>query len=260
VTAAPVWALYEAGDEGALRAAVHPDIEVSDPERTGPGPIRGRDDFVAFVREWREAWDAYELSLEAPVVIGDQVVALVRYRGTVRGSGTPLELRAAHVLGIRDGLIAHMRLYSDRGAALAAAGVIDPERWLAALDTLLAGYEAWNRRDFEALTEYLGDAEFVPVTQSPDMTAFTGREAAQRFWDSSVATWESFHFTPLAFEPEGDQLLVDLKVNAQARTSGIRLEEEWAHLYTLRDGEFVRLQAFTSGGEARAALSYPERP
>ena len=31
-----------------------------------------------------------------------------------------------------------------------------------------------------------------------------------------------------------------------------------AHVYTLRDGEFVRLQAFRSTEEARAALAYPE--
>ena len=101
--------------------------------------------------------------------------------------------------------------------------------------------------------------EVVPVRDLPDMAPFTDRESAKRFWESSVATWETFVFTPLAFEPHGDELLVEVKINARARGSGIELEEHMAHLYTLRDGRFVRLQAFTSSEEARAALAYPDR-
>jgi ketosteroid isomerase-like protein len=49
-------------------------------------------------------------------------------------------------------------------------------------------------------------------------------------------------------------MLVPVRAKAKARASGIELEEHWAHLYTLRDGEFVRLQAFLSRDEARALL------
>ena len=96
------------------------------------------------------------------------------------------------------------------------------------------------------------------MRELPDMAPFTGRRQAERFWESSVATWETFIFTPLAFEPHGDQMLVEVRANARARGSGIELEEHMAHLYTLRDGQLVRLQAFTSSEEARAALAYPE--
>jgi ketosteroid isomerase-like protein len=258
VSAAPAWALFEAfqsGDEEALRRSLHPGIELSDPERTGAGPFRGPEQFVRFAHEWLDTWDDYDLTLESLVVIGDRLVAFVRYQGTARGSGIPLDQRGAQLLSARDGLIASFRPYTDRDEALEAAGLRDPGGWRAAIDTLRDGYAAWNRRDYDALLALLPPRfEVVPVLQSPDMPAFSGMEGIERFWESMLSTWESFVFTPLSYEPTGDQILVELKVNAKARASGIELEEHWAHLYTLRDGGFVRLQAFLSRDEALGAL------
>jgi ketosteroid isomerase-like protein len=246
---------FRNGDEATLRRSLHPDVEVRDPERTGPSPLRGRDEFVAFVREWVGMWDRYELDLEAAVVAGGgKVVALVRYRGMARASGIPLDQRGAQVLELRDGLLTHLRPYTDRAEALRAAGLEEPERWMSAIERVRTGYEAWNSRDYEAVMALLEGAEFVPVSHGPDAAPFTERPDATRFWDSLVATWETFAFTALAFEPAGDRLLVEVEVAAKGRASGIELQDRWAHLYTLRDRDLVRLQAFTSCDEARAAL------
>jgi uncharacterized protein len=258
VSVAPAWALFEAfqsGDEEALRRSLHPGIELSDPERTGGGPFRGREPFVRFVDEWLDMWDDYDLTLEALIVIGDRQVAFVRCRGTARGSGVALDQRGAQLLVARDGLIASFRPYTDRDEALVAAGLDDPAGWRGVIDTLREGYEAWNRRDYETLVGMLPpEFEFVPVLQSPDMPAFSGREGIEQFWESLLSTWESFVFLPQSYEPLGDQVLVEVRVRAKARASGIELEERWAHVYTLRDGEFVRMQAFLDPDEARAAL------
>jgi ketosteroid isomerase-like protein len=261
--AAPVLALSEAfrgSDRDALLRPLHPDVEISDPERVGAGPFRGHQAYLTFVRDWMETWEEYEIALEAPVVIGDTVVALVRHHGRARGSGIEVDQPGAHLYRVQEGLIVFFRPYTDRTEALEAAGLQDPDMWQSAIDTLRNGYDAWSRRDFDALATLLdsNDVEFVPVRQSPDMPTFRGRDEAERFWESLLATWETFTFRPLAFEPACDQLLVEVMARAKGRASGIELEEHWAHLYTLRNGEFVRLQAFTSTEEARAALAYPE--
>jgi ketosteroid isomerase-like protein len=51
---------------------------------------------------------------------GDIVVALVRCHGVGRGSGVPVEMPAAWVATMRDGLVAGARLTLDRERALAA--------------------------------------------------------------------------------------------------------------------------------------------
>jgi ketosteroid isomerase-like protein len=244
---------FEGGDADALMRHVHPEVEVSDPERAGAGPFRGRDQFRAWTQDWMETWDEYEMALEALVTSAECVVALVRHRGRARGSGAPVDQQGAQLYRVRDGLIAFWRPFTDRAQALATAG-LDGARWRAAIETLVTGYDAWNRRDFETLVGLQRNLEFVPVTQSPDMPVFSGRTGAEQFWTNLLETWETFAFTPLVFEPSGDQVLVDVAVSAKGRGSGIELEERWAHLFTLQDGELVRMQAFTSGDDARDAL------
>jgi uncharacterized protein len=260
--AEPVFAgmrAFREGDTEWLLRRLHPEIEISDPERAG-GPFLGHDGYLEWTADWMENWDEYDMELHAPVVLGDSVIALVHHQGRARASGIEFDQLGAHHFRVRDGLIAYWRPYTDRGEALAAAGLQDPDDWLQAIDTQRRGYDAWNRRDFEQLAELLrDDLEVVPVTDLPDMPPFRGRAAAERFWESSVATWETLVFTPLAFEPHGDRLLVEVRVNARARASGVELEEHMAHLYTVRDGELARLEAFTNLAKAHAALAYPER-
>jgi ketosteroid isomerase-like protein len=245
---------FRAGDVDALLRPLHPEIAISDPERVGEGPFVGHDEFLKFMREWMETWDEYEAQLEASVVVDDQtLVAFLRHLGRAAGSGLQLDQRGAHRFRVEDGQIVFWRPYTDRTEALADAGLAEPARWRTAVETLVGGYEAWNRRDFDKLLALLRDVEFVPVQQSPDMP-FAGPEGMEKFWDAQVESWEILTFTPLAFEPLGDQMLVEVALYAKARSSGVELRERWGHLYTLRDDEFVRMAGFTNVTEARAAL------
>jgi ketosteroid isomerase-like protein len=244
---------FERGDmEGMLRH-VDPEFELFDPERAGEGPFRGHEGFRSWTKEWLESWDAYDLELEGLVVVGDRVGALVHHRASA--SGIELDQRGAQLHRVRDELIVSYRPYTDAVEALEAAGLPDAAMWRTAIDTLRVGYEAWSQREYDALVALLPPRfEFVPVLESPDMPAFSGMEGIERFWESMLATWESFVFTPLSYELRGGQILVEVRVNAKASASGIELEEHWAHVYTLHEGEFVRLQAFLSRDEALGAL------
>jgi ketosteroid isomerase-like protein len=252
---------FRAGDMESLLREVHPDVEVSDPERAGAGPFRGHDAYLAWLAEWMESWESYEVDVEALVDAGDKVVALAHQRGRARGSGIEIDAGTAALHAFRDGKISFYRLYTDRAEALEAAGLRDAPVWLDAIERALTGYSAFNRRDFDAVRRIIGpDVEVAPVRQSPDMPTFRSGEGLDSFLESARETWEQFRFTPVAFVPAEDRLLVHLDVNAKARASGIELQERWAHVYTLRNGTFVRLQAFTDTGEALEVLAYPERP
>jgi ketosteroid isomerase-like protein len=81
----------------------------------------GVDGARAFVSTWLEAWEDWELELEALHDAGDKVVALVRQRGTSKAAGMPVEMSFAQVFTLRDGKQSRMEMYSDRDAALEAA-------------------------------------------------------------------------------------------------------------------------------------------
>ena len=83
----------------------------------------GVDGTGAFLSEWMDAWEDWELELEALHDAGDRVVALVHQRGRSKEGGMPVEMSFAQVFTFRDGKQARMEMYSDRNEALEAAGL-----------------------------------------------------------------------------------------------------------------------------------------
>jgi ketosteroid isomerase-like protein len=53
----------------------------------------------------------------------ERVLVFVRVTATGEGSGVPVELRDAHEITLRDGLVTRVKVYLDRTQALEAAGL-----------------------------------------------------------------------------------------------------------------------------------------
>ena len=252
-------AAWARGDIETMMREYDEAIEIVDPERAGAGPFVGHEAYTRWMAEWMESWERYHAEIDALVEIGDQVVLFQHHSGRAKGSGIELDQRGALLVRLRDGKIVLHRPYTNRADALEDAGLSDGEAWRTAIETILAGMDAWNRHDVERVLQMIEpDAEYVPIEQSV-MPRFTGPEGMREFFDASTEIWEEFIFTPVVFVPIADSVLVELDVTGKARGSGIEISENWAHVYTLRDGRLVRFHAFRSPEEAYAALSYPDR-
>ena len=139
-------------------------------------------------------------------------------------------------MGLRDGKIVLHRPFTHRADALEAAGFANGDQLRNAIELIGSGMDAWNRHDIDRVSQ----------------------EGLREFFNASTDVWEEFIFTPIAYVPKGDAVVVELDVKGTARGSGIVIEEQWAHVYRQRDGRLVRFHAFRSPEEAYAALSYPE--
>jgi ketosteroid isomerase-like protein/ribosomal protein S18 acetylase RimI-like enzyme len=99
----------------------HRSIEGAPDDR---GPIHGRDAMRAYVQDWIDTFDGFEIH---PIELidggGSTVVALLRYGGRAKLSGVPTDSTFGVVFSIRDGKIARGREYATREAALEAAGL-----------------------------------------------------------------------------------------------------------------------------------------
>jgi ketosteroid isomerase-like protein len=80
-----------------------------------------------FLRDWLEAWDDWEVEVEALHDAGDKVVALVRQHGRSKTSGLPVDMAYGQVWTIRDGVLARMEMYADPAEALQAVGLSEQE-------------------------------------------------------------------------------------------------------------------------------------
>lgn len=76
-----------------------------------------------FLRDWGEAWEDWEVEVDAFHDAGDKVVAIVHQRGRSKGTGLQVEMHFGQVWTVRDGRQTHMEMYAEPAEALEAAGL-----------------------------------------------------------------------------------------------------------------------------------------
>jgi uncharacterized protein len=118
-------AAYDSGGLDAVAEFWHPDIDWRAVEGylDDVGLIRGPDGLRQYYRQWEETFDAGRTEIEELIDASDQVIAVVRSFGRMKGSDAEIDIRYAVVISIRDGKIASGREYATREEALEAAGL-----------------------------------------------------------------------------------------------------------------------------------------
>ena len=105
---------------------------------------------------------------------------------------------------------------------------------------LQQGYEAFGRGDIPAVLELLtDDVEWTMQGPSviPYAGTFRGREGVAEFFSLLDETIEFEQFEPRKFIGQGDTVVVLGYERDVVKETGRGFEEEWAHVYTLRDGK-----------------------
>ena len=118
---------YEAwnrGDVDDVMSFLDPEVEwrgyTHIPES---GTLQGRDDVRVWLERFLDAWEELNIEVTELIEAGEQVVALVRFRGSGKESGVPVEGGTdAHVWTVRNGRIAAVTLYQGTQEALEAIG------------------------------------------------------------------------------------------------------------------------------------------
>ncbi|HVS28126.1 MAG TPA: nuclear transport factor 2 family protein [Solirubrobacteraceae bacterium] len=119
-------------DAASVLALYDPDVEwdsTRGPMRDlmgGPTVYHGHDELRRWFREWYEAWENVEANVEELIDAGDQVIAVLNYRGRGRVSGVEVELTAmAGVWTIRKGKIVRVVWFGSRAEAFEAVGLAE---------------------------------------------------------------------------------------------------------------------------------------
>jgi ketosteroid isomerase-like protein len=122
-----------AGLEALNRGEIDEQLQWVDPafrfdmtERVfNPDVYEGHEGMRRFNRELGEVWEEFQIEVD-DVLESDSaatVLALYRMRGRGKASGVEVELESATVWEFRDGKAVSARIYRDRDAAFAAAGI-----------------------------------------------------------------------------------------------------------------------------------------
>jgi ketosteroid isomerase-like protein len=123
-------------------------------------------------------------------------------------------------------------------------------------DLIRAAYDAWTRRDIEALLEISHeDAEALPILGANiGASVYRGKDGLRDWFRDLTQEWERFETRVTRIDERGDRALCTFNIYARGRASGVVIEGEMYHLIDVRDGLIQRLEAFRDRDDALHAL------
>jgi ketosteroid isomerase-like protein len=122
--------------------------------------------------------------------------------------------------------------------------------------TIHAAYDAWSRRDSDALLAVVHpDAEARPILGSNiGADVYHGHDGLRQWFRDLHQEWETFETRVTRIEERGERALCTFEVHARGRASGAVIDGELYHLLDMRDGLILRLEAFQDHDAAINAL------
>ena len=113
-------------------------------------------------------------------------------------------------------------------------------------------YEGWARGDFSDIDAYDPEIDFEMVDW-PHQTRVRGIEAMGRTWVGTLSAWDEFRAVPLEYVDCGCTVLVINLIEASGKESGAEVSAETATVWTIEDGQVVRLALYWDTDRARVA-------
>jgi uncharacterized protein len=124
-------------------------------------------------------------------------------------------------------------------------------------DVVQRGYEAFGRGDIPAFLELLTD-DVEWIQQGPPVIPFAGtrhgHEGVMEYFSLLGETLEFEQFEPREFVAQDDTVVVLGFERSLGKATGRTVEQEWAHVYTLRDGKIAKGRFFEDTAAYVAAV------
>jgi uncharacterized protein len=126
------------------------------------------------------------------------------------------------------------------------------------VESVKAGFEAWNAGDMEALRELYDPNVIMRNPEGwPEPGPFVGREAVMRQWEEQREAWDADAMEPVSdFIDAADRVVVRFIWRAAGR--GPESNLELTNVITLRSGRVVYQEFFWDHAEALETLGLSE--
>jgi ketosteroid isomerase-like protein len=92
----------------------------------------------------------------------------------------------------------------------------------------------------------------------PDAGEYRGHAGYARWLQDWADAWEAYTAEPDRYIDAGEKVVVEVKMHATGRGSGIDVDRRDAIVFTVRDGLVIRLDYFNNPDEARDAAGLSE--
>jgi uncharacterized protein len=115
-------------------------------------------------------------------------------------------------------------------------------------------YDRFRARDTDgALALHDPEIEVHDRPESPDPQVYRGHEGVLSSLRVSQAAFKELDVVPEEFLDAGDRVIVVIRFQGKGRESGVPIDEQLAHVWTVRDGKAVRMDVHSGRDEALRA-------
>jgi ketosteroid isomerase-like protein len=126
------------------------------------------------------------------------------------------------------------------------------------VDLVYRGFDALNRRDFDAaFADYDADVDLVPVL-GPASTTYRGHAGARRCWDDLLAVWPDFSVEVLEARDLGDFVVGTVRTQGHGAGSDVETEQTFWYAARWRNQKLLSYRAYESQREALEAVGLRE--
>jgi ketosteroid isomerase-like protein len=119
---------------------------------------------------------------------------------------------------------------------------------------------AFNRGDMDEAFALLDpNVRWTTADDEPDPQTYVGHEGVRRLIASLLDIWdEGFTLNAQEFIDLGDVVVVPFTAHVAGRGSGVALEAEETHVFTIHDGKIVRVREYRTKDAALKAVGLGE--
>ena len=122
---------------------------------------------------------------------------------------------------------------------------------------VMQGYQMFKNKDIKGLLalyaddiEWIGtESEYIPFSGS-----YHGKSQVAQFFTKMDQAQEAIQFEPQAFIAEEDKVVVTGQSIWLVKSTGLKYENPWVHVFTIRDGKVARFQQYNHTAAAEAAF------
>ena len=117
------------------------------------------------------------------------------------------------------------------------------------------GYDAMNRRDADWLRARAHpDLEFRSRFSGVAGRTYRGKRGLEEWLEDTGESWEEMEQVPeRLIDLDDERTIAEVRFRARGKTSGAMVEQRLAVVFTIRDGQAVRMDAYDSLEEALEA-------
>ena len=120
-------------------------------------------------------------------------------------------------------------------------------------DFVRAGYESFNTDRVPSLDFWHADGEYAAAREDPDSETHRGIEAVRKQFARWVESYPDMRVDLLEIRTNGDRAFAWVRMSGRGAGSGVSIEMELAHVWTVEDGKIRRIAEYFDRAEGLEA-------